>query len=314
MRVLLSECCGQTKLPIANRKTAPNTKPSTDAKQTACGSGSEGKTAAIAHNSSQLSFVSGRKSTAIMLAPLRMFISELPAFVHNNPNNCNCLELRLMGRVTEIIHDTTTSISSSQVNQACQETVLTFIIDDGTSLLDVVAFGRQPPIKEGELVDCIGKVQCIDGESSPNNQSQWNYHFSTSSVSIVSNQQEEVLRQMELSSKDRSSKVDCDALKLANNHSTHKIPKNRVLTTESLEQKLNPLNHKSHPYQSITANTDDLFRYISYSSKYGGISRSELESLLGATICREKVAVREGIEELQMSGMVYMQNGKYFEL
>ncbi|KAL7475730.1 hypothetical protein ACHAW6_001639 [Cyclotella cf. meneghiniana] len=261
-----------------------------------------------------------------MLAPRRMFLCEVPLFLQKYfSTNFDCHpELLLMGRVTQIARQTeenTASISNASQKSRNEQTgdvdaVTIFAIEDGTASIDVVAVSKHPPIKVGQLVDCIGRIHFSDniGEFDSQSQIEKLHYLEATTVSILNNPQEETLRQLELSSKAAQSKFDTDFAQTYPATMTESTPKNRVLAAGDLQIKLNTLYHKSHPYPSITLDTNVAYRYISYSAKYGGISLRDMESLVGALIHKEKMAVREAVEELQKCGMVYMKDGKYYPL
>eukprot|EP00804_Cyclotella_cryptica_P011685 CCRYP_020710-RA/>CCRYP_020710-RA protein AED:0.22 eAED:0.22 QI:0/-1/0/1/-1/1/1/0/261 len=261
-----------------------------------------------------------------MLAPRRMFLCEVQLFLQKNfSSNSDCPpEMLLMGRVTHIScqpTENTTSISNTCQQNLSDQTanknaVTIFAIEDGTASLDVVAVEKHPPIKLGQLVDCIGRIYFIDNidELGRQHEIQKPHYLEATSLSILNNPQEETLRQLELSSMTATSKFDNHFSQNYSVTTTDDIPKNRVLVAGDLQIKLNTLYHTSRPYPSVTLNTNDAYRYISYSANYGGISLRDLESLVGAIIHREKMAVREAVEDLQKCGMVYMKDGRYYPL
>ena len=216
-----------------------------------------------------------------------------------------------MGRVTMVSGEAVDNLSTSSTcpldaNQQ-DEDMKTCVIDDGTSSIDIVSKTSHPDIQIGELIDCIGSIHFISDQETSETKHR-SYYLEATSVAIVNNPQEETLRQLELS----KSKLDYSH---TNSFTTlQKLPKNRILTTPHLQQKLNILHNTMHPYPSITLNSDDALRYINYSSNHGGLSINELESLAGATLNKEKRAVRLTVEELQGSGMVFVKEGKLFPL
>ncbi|KAL7506850.1 hypothetical protein ACHAXN_004175 [Cyclotella atomus] len=252
-----------------------------------------------------------------MLAPRRMFLGELPTMLQKNPSTAYQTELRLMGRVTHVSRtfvDKATD-DSSGCEFIEQEDVMILVIDDGTSSVDVVATSSQPYVEIGQLVDCIGHLQSVpdsqESKAVPNSKQQRNYYLEAKSISLVNNPQEETLRQLELSK--RSAELD----NAQNNNmltTFQKISKNRVIASPHLEEKLNTLHHSTFPFPSITLDSDDALRYIKYSARHGGLAMNELETLVGATVNREKRAVREAVEKLQSCGMVYVKEGKLFPL
>lgn len=251
----------------------------------------------------------------VMLAPRRMFLGELPIFVEeNSKNNIYQIELRLMGRITYVSRQSASvDITCQPIDQTQQQdndmTIL--VIDDGTASLDLVSISKEQ-VKMGQLIDCIGHLEFAPEtqERLSASKPQRNYYLNATSISLVNNPQEELLRLLELSKRDPM----LDSAQNTQFSTLRKIPKNRVLTSPHLEQKLNTLHHAMHPFPSITLNSDATYRYIKYSANHGGLSFNELETLVGATINREKRAIREAVEELQLSGMVYIKEGKLFPL
>lgn len=254
-----------------------------------------------------------------MLAPHRLFLGELPLFLQKNSRNNSCnTELRLMGRVTQVSHDKSALDSSSTTTWQSKnhdQDVALIVIDDGTSSVDVVNTTSHPIVEVGQLIDCIGNIYIVpepDPSSGPGKQSVRNYYLEATSVSLVHNSQEEILRQLELSK--RNTNIDNVHVTQYSTILQKKIPKNRVLTSYHLEKHLNPLHNTTYPFPSLTLNSEDAFRYISYSAKRGGISNGELETLVGATEIRDKRAVREAVEELKASGTVHVKEGRLFPL
>jgi hypothetical protein len=195
-----------------------------------------------------------------------------------------------------------------------QEDVLILVIDDGTSSVDVVATSTQPYVQIGQLVDCIGHLQLVPDSQEPkagtNSKQQRNYYLEATSISLINNPQEETLRQLELSKRN----IELDNARSNMLTTFQKISKNRVIASSHLEEKLNTLHHSTFPFPSITLDSDDAFRYIKYSARHGGLAMNELETLVGATVNREKRAVREAVEKLQSCGMVTVKEGKLFPL
>lgn len=226
-----------------------------------------------------------------------------------------------MGRVTQVSqHDKSSALSSSTTTTTSQlknhdQDVTLIVIDDGTSSLDVVHTTSHPIVEVGQLIDCIGNIHIVPGQdpsSASGEQFPQNYYLEATSVSIINNSQEEILRQLELSK--RNTNIDNIHVTQYSTILQKKIPKNRVLTSSHLESQLNPLHNTMYPFPSLTLNSEDAFRYISYSAKHGGISTCELETLVGATENREKRAVREAVEELKASGMVHVKEGRLLPL
>lgn len=255
-----------------------------------------------------------------MLAPRRMFLAELPLFIENNSDNVHQIELRLMGRVIHVSRQSadTTQTSACQYvhkHQQQHEDVVTLVIDDGTASVDVVTASKDHFVEIGQLIDCIGHVRVVSDSQGPEaaeaaTKQKRSYYLESKSISMINNPQEENLRQLELSTRN----PELDNAQSTQFTSFQKIPQNRVLTSPHLEQKLNTLHHTMHPFPSIKLNSDATLRYIKYSANHGGLAINELESLVGATVNREKRAVRETVEELQRGGVVYMKEGKLFPM
>ena len=255
-----------------------------------------------------------------MQPPRRMFLGELPLYIHkalNKGSGCD-LDLRLMGRVIHISRQSAATTSNSSTchlpDRKQEENATIIVIDDGTSSVDVVVINTPTQLEIGQLVDCIGNIQFAPEaqHSSTESDKQYyrNFYLYAKTVSKVKNPQEETLRQLELAKMSADLKFDVSTGPVT----FQKIPKNGILTTPYLEQKLNTLHHTMHPFPSLTLNSEDTFRYIKYAADYGGLSVGELDTLIGATASREKRAVRQTVEELRACGMVYVNQEKLFPL
>ena len=257
-----------------------------------------------------------------MQAPRRMFLGELPLFIHKSLNkNGSCeMDLRLMGRVVHISHQSADKASNSSTDQLTDrkqsEDVPVIVIDDGTSLLDVVAIKMHFQLEIGQLVDCIGNIQFApesphSSTSIKSDKKQLRqYYLCAKMVSRVKNPQEETLRQLELAKMSTDTKFDVTIAPFT----LKKMPQNGIVTSPYLEQKLNIFHHKTHPFPSLTLNSDDTFRCIKYSADFGGLSYRELDTLFGATASREKRAIRQTVEKLRTCGMVYVNKDKLLPL
>jgi hypothetical protein len=243
-----------------------------------------------------------------------MFLGELPLFLQKMTNGNHCsTELRLMGRVTHVSRQCLQSASSScqanDVKSQLDKDVTLLVIDDGTSSVDVVSSSAHSLVVVGQLIDCIGHIYLVsDFESS--SPSSRNYYIQAKSLTIVNNPQEEILRHLELSKNSNFENVQSTQFTTT----LQQLPKNITLTTPHLERQLNNLHHSMHPFPSLTLNSDVALGYIRYSANHGGLSITELETLLGVAVNSEKRAVREAVEKLQGCGMVCLKEGRLYPL
>jgi hypothetical protein len=205
------------------------------------------------------------------------------------------------------------------------------------AMLKTLLSSSSSPLSVGQTVDCIGRLQIVDGTvdegCSPDlmadklekshadhrrkglSVSSNRILLAASSISLVNNPQAVTLRHLELSSSSRGH--DHAQLRSSNfrrniNHQVP-IPQNRILIGGYLERKLNPLYHCIQD-GSVQLNMEEAFRYIKHSKDDGGITSKELASLVGAVEPNEVLAVKLAVERLREDCRIYLNQGKWFPM